>query len=164
MFSILTGGLTDFSWPDESTTVTGSDGSSYETSLSLFGDSCVGHRGSDVFPFGITNDDDPGFQIRTQIKSQPAGNTLTNRELLEALDPRENKMSYIYDNFMWPHCAKDGYDFNEAWRLSEADSDGARKASSNTVPVLFKVGTDRLPRYSFLMEVQEEMASRRASS
>ena len=30
---------------------------------------------------------------------------LTNREVLAAADPREYRMTYLYDSFAWSHCA-----------------------------------------------------------
>lgn len=53
-----------------------------------------------------SSDDDDGGGER---------NTLTNREVLRALDPRGDKLSYVYDDFRWDHCAEQGYDFGDAW-------------------------------------------------
>ena len=57
MFSVLTGRITDFKWADSDIEITDSDGTTYTESISLYTDSCVGHRGSDVFPFGLLSSD-----------------------------------------------------------------------------------------------------------
>lgn len=50
-------------------------------------------------------------------------NTLTNREVLENLDPRNNRLSYIYDTFNWDHCVADGVDFNGPLIVNTTASD-----------------------------------------
>ena len=115
-FSVLTGRITDFTWPDHDVTYHPDNIPSVEKELSIYGDSCVGHRGSDVFPFGILSDDGPGFDVQTGIISQDGtGVGLTNREVLAAIDPRLNNVTYIYDNFKWDHCTADGYNFGDLW-------------------------------------------------
>lgn len=42
------------------------------------------------------------------------GNSLTNREVLEHLDPRVDSLTYIYDTFKWSHCEDDGFNMNDA--------------------------------------------------
>lgn len=54
---------------------------------------------------------------------------LTNREILAALDPRANSLSYVYDKFEWSHCEADGYDFNDAWDDTEQSPPAARPFS-----------------------------------
>lgn len=120
---MLTGAVTDFTWPDTTVTFATPDGVSHTEALSDGGDSCIGHRGSDVFPFGLLEYDTDSFQIRSGIRKDAAagGNTLTNREVLAAIDPRLNSLSYVYDTFKWKHCEMDGYDFDALW--------GERKSS-----------------------------------
>ena len=116
-FSVLTGSVTDFSWPDEDITYQGPDLTPVERSLSMYGDTCVGHRGSDVFPFGILTSDRAGFGVQTDMLTQDGtGVGMTNRQVLAAVDPRLNNLTYIYDNFKWDHCAADGHNFDALWK------------------------------------------------
>lgn len=62
MYAVLTGQIKDYTWPDTDVTVTKPDGSTVSESISLYGETCVGHRGSDVFPFGLLDADTDGFQ------------------------------------------------------------------------------------------------------
>lgn len=164
MFKRLTGTMTDLSWPDTDVYVDdGSGGRSYQI-LSLYDESCSGHRGSDVFPFGLATDaGDPGFRAHTAIKGdQEGGNVLTNREILQALDPRVNKMSYIYDTFEWTHCAEDGIDMNDAW---DAEVTGSKQPSTPTRPATrpaFEKGEDRYPLYHMFRKKADEVAAKRA--
>lgn len=57
MFSVMTGHMTDMTWPDST------DDSDYGE-ISKYDDSCLGHGGSDVFPFGILDSDIDGFEVR----------------------------------------------------------------------------------------------------
>lgn len=121
MFTLLTGQITDFDWPDvdlkryDATSVT----IVLDKVLSRYGEQCGGHRGSDVFPYGLLADETDGFEVQTGIRSNNgAGNKLTNREAVQALDPRANTLSYIYDTFKWEHCAVDGYNFDDAWNIA----------------------------------------------
>lgn len=57
MYSVMTGQITDFTWPDST------EESDYGD-ISSFDDSCVGHGGSDIFPFGILDSDIDGFEVR----------------------------------------------------------------------------------------------------
>ena len=72
--------------------------------ISVDGSSCVGHRGSDVFPFGFGADSgSPTFKTRSGFKDDTdTENRLSNRQILQMLDPRVNGLNYIYDNFEWP--------------------------------------------------------------
>ncbi|CAN0234756.1 unnamed protein product [Pylaiella littoralis] len=109
MFSVLTGRTTDMSWPDRGAF-------SPKGELNIYGEACDGHGGSDVFPFGLLDTDTDGFEIKTGIKGNvEVGNVLTNREILAALDPTGNKLSYVYDTFKWDHCLEVGIDFEDAW-------------------------------------------------
>lgn len=56
MFSVLTGQITDWIWPDNDSSSLNI--SNYDSST------CVGHGGSDVFPFGMLDTDSDGFQVR----------------------------------------------------------------------------------------------------
>ncbi|CAM9627145.1 unnamed protein product, partial [Pylaiella littoralis] len=105
MYSILTGHVTDFTWPDEDTTYTNTDDTTVSEFISFYGDTCSGHRGSDVFPFGLLDTDIDGFTVKTGVRGNlDTGNTFTNRQLLQAFDARSNSLSYVYDNFKWTHC------------------------------------------------------------
>ncbi|CAM9523606.1 unnamed protein product [Laminaria digitata] len=167
MFKRLTGTMTDLTWPDEDTYVLDPEtGTTSLEVLSLYGENCEGHRGKDVFPFGLAVDDgDPGFMARTGIKGDEVnGNTLTNREILQALDARVNKLSYIYDTFEWVHCDLDGINMADAWDKEAAE---ARKASAdkplNKRPS-FKEGEIRYPLYNNFREKTEEVENKKIPS
>lgn len=145
MFKRLTGTMTDLTWPDSTETYTDLDGDSYTCTVCLYGDYCMGHRGSDVFPFGLV--DGSTFLPRTGIRGDTY-NTRTNREILELLDPRINSMSYVYDTFKWDHCKADGYDFDDAW---------AGDNLTGEKPI-WKDGEPRLPLYSGLRELRQKIA------
>ena len=115
-FAVLTGQVTDFTWPDEDMNVTLPDGTIDTQYVSSY-EVCIGHRGSDVFPYGLLSSDVDTFEVKTGIRSNPVtGNELTNREVLASLDPRSNPLTYVYDTFKWEHCGPEGYDFDDAWR------------------------------------------------
>lgn len=132
MFKQLAGTMTDMTWLDGDGAVTLAEGSAQFEHVSLYSDDCVGHRGSDVYPFGLLNGT-ANDQVRTglidvkrwqeitdegaetsSVRRSSGGNTLTNRELLRAFDPHENSLTYIYDTFRWDHCSALGFDFNDA--------------------------------------------------
>lgn len=46
-----------------SVTYTDSDGTIVSESISKYGDTCTGHAGSDVFPFGLLDTDTDGFEV-----------------------------------------------------------------------------------------------------
>ncbi|CAM9856817.1 unnamed protein product [Pylaiella littoralis] len=76
MYSVLTGHITDFTWPDEDISYTNTDGTTVSESISFYGDTCSGHRGSDVFPFGLLDTDIDGFTIKTGVRgNMDTGNT-----------------------------------------------------------------------------------------
>eukprot|EP00903_Cladosiphon_okamuranus_P021957 g20189.t1 len=130
MFSVLTGRTNHFTWPDADVTFTDSDGNVVSLVNSEFGDTCHGHGGSDIFPFGLLETDIDGFEIKTGIKGNPdTGNQLTNREVLAALDASVNMLPYVYDNFKWDHCLAAGVDFDEAW-LAESTIDETKPTST----------------------------------
>ena len=58
---------------------------------------CMGHHGFDVTAFANTHLD-PTTGVFTE-------SYLTNGELLDAINPDDYRMPYIYENFEWPHCA-----------------------------------------------------------
>lgn len=96
-------------------------------------------------------------QITTGVKGVGRGNTLANRDLLAAFDPRINSMTYVYDNFKWEHCAEDGYDMEDAWHNDE----------TTTAPELrtrFEEGVPRFPMYEQLKKWRaEEKAAENAT-
>lgn len=156
MFKRLTGTMTDLTWPDSDVTVVDEDTGTIESEvLSLYDEDCVGHRGSDVFPFGLATDvGDVGFLARTAIKGdEEGGNVLSNREILQALDPRVNRLSYIYDTFEWSHCEEDGIDMNDAWQ-TPSSTEGVKRPT-------FKKGETRYPLYDMLKKKAEEVAARK---
>lgn len=82
---------------------------------------CTGHRGSDVFPYGIVEDlMTPHFTFF----GETGANTYSNRELVHFFDPTVDALNYIYDSFEWPHCAAQGFDFNELFADSSDEERG----------------------------------------
>ena len=69
MFAVLTGQISDYTWPDSDITITKPDGTTVSEIVSMYGDTCVGHRGSDVFPFGLLDTDDDGFEVTPRALS-----------------------------------------------------------------------------------------------
>lgn len=126
MYTVLTGQITDYTWPDADVTYTASDGAVYTESISKYSEDCVGHRGGDIFPFDLLAKDVNDFTVHPGINGSPegGGNTLTNREVLAALDPRKDALPYVYDTFEWTHCATDGFDLNDAWRAKGGETGG----------------------------------------
>ncbi|CAM9241469.1 unnamed protein product [Ectocarpus sp. 12 AP-2014] len=119
MFSSLTGQVTDFHWPDSEFSHTDSNGNTVVERISDYDDTCKGHGGGDVFPFGLLDNDESTLKINTGMKGdEEDGNTLTNREALAAIDARFNNLPYVYDNFKWNHCTDYGIDFDDAWDAS----------------------------------------------
>ncbi|CAM9493178.1 unnamed protein product [Ectocarpus sp. 6 AP-2014] len=134
-FPVLTGSIDDFFWTDADTNVTFADGTTVSEITSVYSDHCIGHHGSDVFPYYLLDTDTTGFEVKTGVRGQPVfGNMLTNREILTALDPRANSLSYVYDKFEWSHCAADGFDFNDAWDDTELSSRNTRPFSHQQKP------------------------------
>eukprot|EP00752_Nemacystus_decipiens_P008279 g7402.t1 len=130
MFSVLTGRTTDLTWHDTDVTYTDSAGNTVYDMNSRYGDTCHGHGGSDVFPFGLLDTDIDGFEVKTGIRGNlDTGNMLTNREVLEAMDASVNMLPYVYDTFKWNHCLSAGIDFDDAWVTSSAD-DGKKETSA----------------------------------
>ena len=82
----------------------------------MYSETCVGHRGSDAFPFGILESDIEGFDVEVgMLAHDGTGVGIPNRDVLAAVDPRVGNVTYIYDNFKWEHCAADGYNFDDLW-------------------------------------------------
>lgn len=131
MYSVLTGQIADYTWPDSDVTYTASDGASYTESISKYSDECLGHHGSDVFPFDLLANDVHDFTVQTGIKGNPegGGNTLTNREVLGAIDPRTNALPYVYDTFEWKHCETDGFDMSDAWHARDSTAKRTKAAA-----------------------------------
>ncbi|CAN0387437.1 unnamed protein product [Pylaiella littoralis] len=159
MFSILTGHITDFTWPDDNLSYTDKDGSTVSETLSLYGEDCTGHRGSDIFPFGLLDTDIDGFTVKTGVRGNlETGNILTNRELLQAFDARSNSLPYVYDNFKWTHCEADGVSFDKAWESGKTSAKSTRSRPS------FKEGEHRSPRYSGIKKIKETAKANRAKA
>ena len=111
------------------------------TSYSIW-DSCYGHRAHDVIPFrfslkttGAADDlgrssevdgGDGARRLRAAENTTSGGLTAvipgtddererfyTNRELYELASPGNSYMPYIYADFEWEHCHKEGYHFDD---------------------------------------------------
>lgn len=92
----------------------------------------------------MLDDEQDEFKVQTGIRwNTVRGNALTNREALQAFDPRVDALTYVYDNFKWEHCAEDGFDFGDAW---------GDTATISRTPV-FKEGAPRFPLYSSLKKL-----------
>lgn len=83
----------------------------------VFGNQCNGHRGSDVFPYGIL---EGMMEPHFTFFDQTGPNTMSNRDLVHLFHPSVNALPFIYDNFEWPHCSAQGWDFNDLF------ADGAK--------------------------------------
>ncbi|CAM9270816.1 unnamed protein product [Choristocarpus tenellus] len=129
LYKMLTGTLTDTTWPDHSSTYTDEDGETFEIALSSdpTGE-CLGHRGSDIFPFGFRETTTKIVPVR--LWGETAVGQFTNREVLKALDPNVNALPYLYDTFTWPHCEKVGFDFHDAWDTVGYGFGGAAAAAA----------------------------------
>ncbi|CAN0363328.1 unnamed protein product [Pylaiella littoralis] len=124
MFSVLTGQITDMTWPDNDATSTSEE-------LGFYGGACLGHGGGDVFPFGLLDNDPDGFEIKTGIKgNMGTGNNFTNREVLATMDANVNMLPYVYDTFKWDHCLGAGVDFDDAWVTKSGTADKTKKTSN----------------------------------
>ncbi|CAM9318326.1 unnamed protein product [Choristocarpus tenellus] len=55
------------------------------------------------------------FTPKLSLWGKYGPNTLINRDLILAFDPRLDALTYVYDNFEWPHCLDEGFDFNDVW-------------------------------------------------
>lgn len=162
MYGILTGHITDFTWPDENISYTDKDGNAVSETVSLYGEDCTGHRGSDVFPFGLLDTDVDGFTIKTGIRGNlESGNQLTNREALQAFDARSNSLPYVYDTFKWLHCEADGVNFDDAWETAKASKAPKAPKTPKARPT-FKDGEVRAPRYSGYEKIKADAKARRA--
>ncbi|CAB1112225.1 unnamed protein product [Ectocarpus sp. CCAP 1310/34] len=103
-FPVLTGSIDDFCWTDADINVTFADGTTVSEITSVYSDHCVGHHGSDVFPYFLLDTDTDGFEVA-------------------------NSLSYVSDKFEWSHCEADGFDFNDAWDDTEQSPPAARPFS-----------------------------------
>lgn len=194
MYSVLTGQVTDFHWPDSDVTFTASDGTTYTESISIYSEECKGHRGSDVFPFDLLSGDSNDFTVQTGIKgnAEGGGNVLTNKQALAAFDPRVNGLSYIYDTFKWPHCEADGVNMSDAWMKASDSSSGLTKKEGSSggeegsvdhpgavKPLagfspqdrttvggrtVFEKGTPRYPQYASLTKKMASLKERKAQA
>ncbi|CAM9151095.1 unnamed protein product [Choristocarpus tenellus] len=172
LFKTITGTLDDKFWPESSTSYTDEDLESFDIVLSLYGDECYGHRGSDVFPFGLMAESNTKWPVRLWGKTQT--NKFTNRDVLLAIDGTVNGLPYIYDSFSWPHCKEQGFDFTDLWSDnydSVTDRTGGNprprheKAEQLRMKVkdkvkdgfsIFREGEVKLPRYKGLNVLREK--------
>lgn len=72
MFSVLTGHTTDMTWPDSGDSAT-------DIMVSRYGDTCNGHGGSDVFPFGLLDTDTDGWSVRKKRRAALGSSPQENR-------------------------------------------------------------------------------------
>ncbi|CAM9286294.1 unnamed protein product [Phaeothamnion confervicola] len=84
------------------------DGVSKKYKVSAYGDSCIGHRPYDVWPYGLVSDSE--FSTKLYMFGEKKENTLTNYEATLALSPDIDALPYVYDSFSWPHCEAQGID------------------------------------------------------
>mmetsp|Transcript_2700 Transcript_2700/g.9136 ORF Transcript_2700/g.9136 Transcript_2700/m.9136 type:complete len:108 (-) Transcript_2700:70-393(-) len=54
--------------------------------------SCYGHDHHDILPF-------------SDLFNEGTGHFYSNQELYQAFDPRSPVLPYVYDTFVWDHCA-----------------------------------------------------------
>jgi hypothetical protein len=94
MYKKILGKFTDERWPAVGT--------------SSYGDSCTGHRSTDSIKIsGLLGSDD----------------YYTNGEFYSVMDPTDDTLPYIYDNFGWEHCEQYGYDFTNMVETDDATDD-----------------------------------------
>jgi hypothetical protein len=86
----LTEKFTDETWPPREECL-------FSTSVHAFSDTCSGHYKDDMLLFGKVD-----------------GQTFTNIEYYNYLDPKKGELSYIYDHFEFDHCTELGYDIKAA--------------------------------------------------
>ena len=67
---------------------------------------CAGHHADDTVPGVVFAA--RGSGVRGAFASLGA---MSHAELRGAIDPTGARMAYVYDNFAWPHCEAEGYEF-----------------------------------------------------
>lgn len=65
------------------------------------GSICKGHHSYDL----------SYFHTVVEVNGTYEKHYLTNEEIRDAIRPSTYRMSYIYDNFDWPHCIDEGINF-----------------------------------------------------
>jgi len=90
--------FSDMSWPEEGSK------SYHGTFYHNISDTCYGHRPFDIMPYKMYLDDE----------NQRIGAYYTGHHFLRALDVTSPSYAapYVYDNYKWPHCAEEGFDFD----------------------------------------------------
>uniref|UniRef100_A0A6V1P2Y2 Tyrosinase copper-binding domain-containing protein n=1 Tax=Heterosigma akashiwo TaxID=2829 RepID=A0A6V1P2Y2_HETAK len=90
-------GFTDATWPEEK---------SYRgTFYKDLNENCYGHGPNDVMPWFIKLDDE----------NQKWGSYYTGAQFVVASNSADITYSFpfVYDNYVWPHCEEEGYDFQD---------------------------------------------------
>lgn len=121
--TVVTGQATGFTWHNDGV-VSEPHGKTSTGYIRFYYEECYGHPGSHIFPFRILDEDIDGFEVKAEIRSNSVtGNDLSNHEVLEAPDSLSNSMNYVYDTFMWDHCASEGEAFEVAWRETKPSAE-----------------------------------------
>ncbi|CAM9288362.1 unnamed protein product [Choristocarpus tenellus] len=123
MYKLLTGTMTDMTWPEQGSTYLDENGVEQEISIQLQKNECLGHGPLNKFPYGLITEQE-GIPIRLTLSGIKKKFTLTNLEMLGAMDPRNPTLSYVYDNFDWLHCTRDGINFDDVWDSSKQPTNG----------------------------------------
>jgi len=95
-WKFLKGGFDNYDWPEDKNYV----GAVYGN---VKGALCHGHYPHDILPFPVNMDD--GDEIPERY---------TNLQMLKISDPSSADfiLPYVYDDYTWPHCISEGYDFD----------------------------------------------------
>jgi len=91
VWKMLNGGLDEYEWAEDNIIPAGMD------------HTCYLHGPNDRMPWKLMMD----------TGSKRVQKTYSNKEMFSATNPiGDFKMPYVYDNFEWPHCIDEGFDFN----------------------------------------------------
>merc|ERR1712146_705317 len=86
MWKRLNGGFTDEVWRN--------------SSASLYGQSCSGHRSDDLIPIEVFDWRDSKLKL------------FSNADYYQLADPSQSHLPYIFADFNWPHCLLDPYNLD----------------------------------------------------
>lgn len=81
---------------------------------------CPGHGADDLLPF-------EGFATGDE-----AGVFFTNRQMYDFLSPFSEDLPYVYDNFAWEHCDKEGYTFGAQEAITKPTTTATAAATTTT--------------------------------
>ena len=84
----------------------------------------------------------PGFDFSGVVIQAPAGSGFatgdeagvffTNRQMYDFLSPFSEDLPYVYDNFAWEHCDKEGYTFGAQEAITKPTTTATAAATTTT--------------------------------